>query len=107
MEVQRLVPRRREEIEEAHIVSAGVRAIARADASIVDLRIETFFGVRARIGWAHGLAGGCIALLAEHGTEFHFDVREFSFPVAFDANPVHGSSTGGFGCATVGMLFSE
>src|SRR4051812_13015210 len=97
--MQRLVPCRRKEVKKAYVVSACVRTITRADAPIVDLRIEPFVGVRARIGRTYRFAWSGFTLLAEHGAELHFDFREFSFPVAFDANPVHGSSTRGFGFA--------
>ena len=97
--MQRLVPRGREEIEETHIVGAGVRAIARADAAIVDLRVEAFFRMGTRIRGADGLARRVVALLAKYGTELDLDIREFSFPVAFDANPVHGAAARRFGVA--------
>ena len=39
LQVKRLLPRRVEEVEEAHVVRAGVGAVARADAAVVDLRV--------------------------------------------------------------------
>src|SRR5687768_8181738 len=86
--MERLLPRRVEEVEEPHVVGTGVRAVARTDAAVVDLRVEPLVGMMARIGRAHRLARRVVALLAHHGPELQPHVREIAFPVALDADPV-------------------
>ena len=92
LQLQRLVPRRVEEIEEPHVVRARVGAVPRADAAVVDLRVEPVFGVVARVGGTHRLARRVVALLAHHGTEFQPDVGKVAFPVALDPQPVLGAA---------------
>ena len=70
--LQRLIPLRVVEIEEAHGVGAGVGAITRADAAVVDLGVQAFVGVIAGVGGADGLARGVIALLAQNGLKANF-----------------------------------
>ena len=55
-----------EEIEPAHLVGAVVRAIAGADAAIVGHHVETFLAVRGGAHRADRLAGGVLALHAQH-----------------------------------------
>src|SRR6267378_253856 len=66
---QRPLPNRISEIEEAYVVWAGIRAVARTDAAVVYLRVQSFIGVVARIRRADRLAGSGIALLAHHRPE--------------------------------------
>ena len=92
LQVQRLVPGRVEEVEEAHVVRAGVGAVAGADAAVVDLRVQAVFGVVAGVGRTDRLARGGVALLAQHRPELHLHVGKLALPVAFDADPVHGAA---------------
>ena len=89
--MQRLLPDRVEEVEEADVVGTGVRAVAGADAAVVDLRVQAVFGVMARVGRADRLAGRGVALLAHDRPELHRHVGKLAFEVALDANPVHGA----------------
>ena len=70
----------------------ALRAVARADAAVVDLRVQPFLGVMAGVGRAHRLARRVVALLAQHRPELHPHVRELALPVALDAQPVHGAA---------------
>ena len=92
LQVERLVPRRVEEVEEPDVVRAGVGAVARADAAVVDLRVQAVLGVMAGVGRAHRLARRVVALLAHHRPELQPHVRELALPVALDANPVLGAA---------------
>ena len=92
LQVQRLLPLRVEEVEEADVVRAGVGAVARADAAVVDLRVQAVLVVVAGVGRAHRLARRVVALLAHHRPELEPHVREVAFPVALDADPVHGAA---------------
>ena len=89
LQLQRLLPLRVEEVEEPHVVHAGVAAVAGADAAVVDLRVQPVLVVVAGVGRAHRLARRVVALLAQHRPERQLRVRELALPVAFDANPVH------------------
>ncbi len=89
LQLQRLLPLRVEEVEEPHVVHAGVAAVAGADAAVVDLRVQPVLVVVAGVGRAHRLARGVVALLAQHRPERQLRVRELALPVAFDADPVH------------------
>src|SRR6185295_11816477 len=95
MQMQRLVPRWIEEVEEAHVVGTRVGAVARADAAVVDLGVQTIGRVMTRIGRAYRLARRVVAVLAHHRTELQPDVGELALPVALDANPVLGAPAGG------------
>src|SRR5688572_29494737 len=89
--MQRLVPRRVEEVEEPDVVRARVRAIAGADAAVVDLRVEAVLGVMAGVGRTDRLARRVVAVLAHDGAELERRLRELAFPVALDADPVLGA----------------
>ena len=65
LQLQRHIPFRVVEIEEAHVVGAGIGAKAGADATVVDLRVQSFGRVIAGVGGADGLARSFVALLAE------------------------------------------
>src|SRR5690606_17063714 len=67
--VQRLRPLVREPVEVPDLVRAVVRAVARADAPVVDLRVEPLRGVVRRVDRADRLARGVPALLTEHRQE--------------------------------------
>src|SRR5262249_20246566 len=92
LKMERLVPGRIEEVEEANAVRARVRAVARPDAAIVDLGVEPFGGMVAGGGRADRLARRRIALLTHHGPELETDVWKLALPVALDAKPVHRSA---------------
>ena len=67
LQVQRLVPLRVIEIEETHVVGAGIGAKTRADTTVIGLPIQSFLRVIAGIGGADRLAGSVVALLAQDG----------------------------------------
>src|SRR5262249_54003910 len=64
--VERRVPLRVVEVEKPGGVRTIVRTIARADAPVVDLRVETFVGVIGCVDRANGFAGRFLAMLTEH-----------------------------------------
>ncbi len=102
--LQRLVPVRIVEIEEAHVVGAGIGAKARADAAVVDLRVQPFGRVIAGVGGADRLAGRLVALLAQHRLKADARVGEIALPVALDANPVLGAAARGLVLARGGDI---
>jgi hypothetical protein len=106
LQVQGLVPLRIVEIEEAVVVRAGIRAIAGADAAVVDLAVQPLRCVITRVGRTDRLAGRSIALLARHGHEFHFDIGEVTFVITLDTNPVLSSSDRRLVFSYSAMLFS-
>src|SRR6266581_3912234 len=93
--MKRLLPLRVEKIQEAHSIRAGVGAEARADAAVIDLRVQAFGRVITGKSGADGLAGRIVALLAKDGLEAKARVGKFAFPIALHANPVLGSAAGG------------
>src|SRR5690349_4729950 len=95
LQVQRLVPLGVEEVEEAHVVGAGVPAIARTDAAVVDLRVQSVFVVMRRIRRTYRFARRVVALLTQDGTKLHAHIRKITFEVALDAKPVHGAAARG------------
>src|ERR1039457_3802595 len=88
LQAERLVPFRIVEIEKAHVIRAGVRALASADAAIVDLAVEALDRVIARKSGAHRLTWSCVALLAKHGHELYADVGKLTLVISLDANPM-------------------
>src|SRR5262249_34061021 len=80
------------EVKEPHIVRACVRTVARAAASVVDLRVKTFFVMVTGVGRANRLTRSGIALLAHYGSEFHPHIRKFPFVIPFNSNPSDRSS---------------
>src|SRR5262249_52978077 len=66
---ERPFPYRLAEIKEPYIVRTRIRAISRADASVVDLRVQSFIRMMAGIRRADRLARRGIALLAHHGAK--------------------------------------
>src|SRR5262245_24960267 len=97
--MKRLFPDRIEEVEEANVVWAGIRAVARTDAAVVHLSVQSLFGVVARVRRAHRLAWCGITLLAEDRSELQSRIGEFAFPITLDANPMHGAAARGLRCA--------
>src|SRR6185295_4548028 len=84
-----------EEIEEADVVRAGVGAIPRADAAVVDLRIETVLVMTARIRRAHRLARRRVALLTHHRAVLHLHIGELALEVPLDTDPMQRASSRG------------
>src|SRR5205823_9765911 len=93
------------EVETADFVRAVVRAVARADAPVVDHVVQALGAVHRRAYGANLFARRIFALLARHGLEERLGIVErfilsariadvgFDVPVvAVDANPVHLSS---------------
>src|SRR4029453_3903716 len=95
LEIQRLLPGRMEEVEEAHVVRARVAAVARADAAVVDLCVQSLIGVVARVSRTPRFTRRLVAVLAEDGTELPLHVGELALPIALDPQPVHGAATRG------------
>src|SRR5262245_5754317 len=90
--MKRLLPNGIEEVEEPDIVRTGIRTVAGADAAVIDLRIQPFFIMVTRIRRADRLTWRMITLLAEYGSELYLNIREFTFPIALDPDPVHRAS---------------
>ena len=77
------------EIEEPRMVGTVVSAIARANATVVDLNVQPLLVMVRRVYRTHRLAGCVVAMLTEHGQKTRFDVGVFPFPIALDANPIN------------------
>src|SRR2546428_2576487 len=106
LQMKRLLPLRIEKIQEAHSIRAGVGAEARADAAVIDLRVQAFGRVITGKSGADGLAGRIVALLAKDGLEAKARVGKFAFPIALHANPVLGSAAGGLvGASGADIIF--
>ena len=78
-----------EPVEAPHLVRAVVRAVARAHATIVDHRVETFRIVVGRINRADHLATGVATLLTEHRHHPGFKVVPVALDVTLHAQPRH------------------
>ena len=72
-------------VEEARVVRAIIRAIARPNAAVVDLNVQSLLVVVRRVYRADGLARSIVAVLTEHGQETRFHIGIFAFPIALDA----------------------
>ena len=79
-------------IEETIVVRTRIRAIACADATVVDLAIQPLGCVITGVCRTDWLAGCSIALLAGHRHEFHFHLGKLTFVITLDTNPMLGSS---------------
>src|SRR6185295_1159963 len=82
LQMERPGPLRIEEVEEPHVVRTRVRAVPRADAAVVDLRVQPFVSVMARISRAHRLARRRVAVLTHDGAKLQPHVGEIALPVA-------------------------
>src|SRR5690606_5686208 len=75
----------------AHLVGAVIGAVAGADAAVVHLPIEPVVGVVGGVHRADRLAGGVVAVLAQH--RHHPGLERLAIlatlPVALDAHPGH------------------
>ena len=83
-----------EPVEAPDLVRAGVRAVARADAAVVDLEIEPFRAMHGGVDGANGSHGACLAVHARERLDDDRRVlvrrcRPSRREVAVDANPVH------------------
>src|SRR6185312_2066142 len=78
-----------EEVEAADLVGAVLRAVARADAAVVDLCVETIVRVHGGVDRADDLAGRIFALHAGHRLERCFRRIDVAGIIAVDAQPVH------------------
>ena len=78
-----------EEVEPPHLVGAVLRAVAGADAAVVDLGVQSVMGVDGGVDRADDLAGGVLALHAGHRLEQRRRVLRRALVVAVDAEPVH------------------
>ena len=78
-----------QEVEPPHLVGAVVRAVARADAAVVDHVVQAFVAVRRGRHRAHHLARRRLALLARHRLVIGVGGVEIAGVVAVDAQPVH------------------
>src|SRR4029453_12549220 len=78
-----------EEVEAPHLVRAVVRAVARADAAVVDHRVQAFRVVHGGRDRADLLARGVLALHAGHRLERGARVGGLAGEVGVDAQPRH------------------
>src|SRR5438093_2402828 len=83
-----------EPVEVADLVGAVVRAVARADAAIVDLHVQPIRRVIGGVHRTHGLAGRVAAMLTEHRDEARLELfRELAIvralEVPLETDPVH------------------
>src|SRR5690606_21604791 len=76
-------------VETPDLVGAVVRAVARADAAVVDHHVQALGVVDRRAHRAHRLAGRLLALLARHGLGEERGVVDGAAVVVVDAQPVH------------------
>ena len=99
-----------QEVEAPHLVRAVVRAVARADAAVVDHVVQAFRAVRRGADRADELAGRVLALLARH--RLVVPSRSSSRPRACPRSSGRRGSSASRGrvstCSlpTTGMLFS-
>src|SRR5208282_4981246 len=78
-----------QKVEAAHLVRTVVRAIARADAAVVDLVVQAFAAMDGRAHRTYQFAGRILALHARHRLEMGPGGVAVSLIVGIDPNPVH------------------
>src|ERR1019366_625572 len=83
-----------QEIEATHLVRAVVRAVARADAPVVDHLVQAFTAVDRRTHRAHKLAGRVLAVHTRYRLAEHARVCGITVKVLIDSYPVHLSPPG-------------
>src|SRR5262245_9159386 len=86
--MERFFPGGIEEVEEPNVVRAGIRAVPRADAAVVDLRVQAVFVVAAGVGRTDRFARRGIALLTHHRAVLHLHVGKLALEVPLDPDPV-------------------
>src|SRR5215472_518712 len=99
LDVERGGPAVVEPVEAAHVVRAVVAAVARAHATIVDLRVEPFRGVIGGVDWTHWLARRDFAVLTEHRLEDVLGLALGPVLPALEPDPLLGASVGDLGLA--------
>src|SRR5690606_11300396 len=76
-------------VEPAHLVGAVVRAVAGADAAVVDHHVEALLAVHRGVHRAHVLAGGPLAVHAGDGLDDGPRILELAREVAVHPQPGH------------------
>src|SRR3954462_3075455 len=92
LEARRLPVLVEQEVEAPHLVGAVVRAVARADAAVVDHVVQAFRAMRRRADRADQLARRVLALHAGDRLVIRLDrggVLRVTLEVVVDADPVH------------------
>ncbi len=78
-----------EEVEPPHLVGAVVRAVARADAAVVDHLVEPVGAVCRCVDGAHRFTWSAVTVLAHHRLVTDDGIVRVAVLVAVDTNPVH------------------
>ena len=89
LEAGRVPIRIQQEVEATDLVRTVVRAVARADAAVVDHVVQAFVAVRRRRHRAHHLARRRLALLTRHRLVVGVRILDVAAVVPVDAEPVH------------------
>jgi hypothetical protein len=85
---QGLWPYRLPEVEEPYVPGIVVGAESCADATVVYLNVQTFVVMVGSEHRAYRLAGCILTMLAEHRHKPCLHLRELTFPIPLDANPL-------------------
>src|ERR1700722_980735 len=86
------VIREQKEIEAADLVRAVVRAVASADAAVVDHFVQAFRAVNRGADRADNFARRVFAVHAEHRLVVGFRRVEVAAEISVDADPLHGAA---------------
>ena len=81
------VPDRVSEVEEADVIGTGIGAVPCSDAAVIDLGVQSFFGMVAGKGRTDRFTRCGIAVLAHDRAELDLHLRKVAFVVALDPDP--------------------
>ena len=87
MVAQTFRPDRFPVVEEPDLVRTVVGAVTCPNTAVIDLNIQAFVVVVGGEYRAHRLAGSVFTVLAHDWNKPRLHVREFAFPISFDADP--------------------
>ncbi len=89
LELGRLPVLEEQEVESPHLIGTVIRAVARADAAVVDHVVQAFARVNGRLYRTNKLAGRVFALHARDRLEETLGIVTRPVVISVDAQPVH------------------
>src|SRR5665213_187115 len=89
LQALRVVVREQQEVEPPHLVWAVVRAVSRANATVIDHRVQAFGRMHRGAHRADLFAACVLAVLAGHRLEVRLGSMEVALEVRIDADPLH------------------
>src|SRR5207248_4892665 len=89
LQTRRLIIGEQEEVKTPHLIRTVIQAISCPDAAVVNHHVDAFGRMRCSAHRAYWLAGGVLAVLAQHWLEESARIVEIAGEVGVDSQPLH------------------